>query len=124
VVLNQEETSPTPGAMRGLTRRQRRSAKRKSINGRMVAVDAPLHGEPGTYNNWVCRCAKCTTANNAAAKVSRRARWDRTVRNGGIAPGDVAHGRSATYYNWGCQCRPCLDAACAARLKSGASNTT
>jgi len=102
-------------------RRQERAARRERIDGRMTSVDAPVHGEHGTYKNWVCRCTPCTLAHTAAEKEARRGRWDRTKRNGNIAPGDRAHGRPCTYWNWGCQCGPCRGAS--ARARSGAGRT-
>lgn len=50
---------------------RRRSRKRKlerfdervEINGRLVAVNAFMHGHKSTYANWGCRCEPCTEAN-------------------------------------------------------------
>jgi len=112
MMSTQEDTSRTAEA---LTRHQKLAARRRCVDGKMIAVDAPTHGESSIYKNWGCRCTPCTLANTAAEKDLRRRRWDRTMRNGGIAPGARAHGRPCTYWNWGCQCAPCLNAAAHAR---------
>jgi len=55
--------------------RQRRAELRVLIDGRWVASAdgiTPLppdrHGLPGTYSNWMCRCAPCTTVATAYMK--------------------------------------------------------
>lgn len=57
--------------------RDTRKAERVLVDGRLVAVHAPRHGLPDTYNNWFCRCEECTKAwakTHARQDAARRER--------------------------------------------------
>ena len=52
--------------------RDRRYAARVEINGRMVAVNARVHGTASTRKNHGCECAPCTAAARADNTPRRR----------------------------------------------------
>lgn len=49
--------------------RRQRYAERTLVNGRWFHPRV-THGQPGSYQNWGCRCEECTTAS-----VQSRRRW-------------------------------------------------
>lgn len=70
-------------------------------------MDRPIpnrvHGTPGGYSNWHCRCSPCTEANRA-----KQERW-RDSRDGAPVPTHV-HGTSNGYTNYRCRCERCTRA--------------
>ena len=52
--------------------RAEKAAARQLVDGRMVAVAAPVHGSSSTYHNHFCRCAPCTEAASRDNRFSRR----------------------------------------------------
>jgi hypothetical protein len=62
--------------------KKRRDAQLVEIDGRMVAVEAPHHGDRNIYNGWLCRCVPCTEANRVwcAEDRRRRANQQRSAR--------------------------------------------
>jgi hypothetical protein len=63
------------------------------------------HGTRNGYNNYQCRCRKCSLANaNYQATVRRRA------QESGYTMG-WKHGTWSTYSNYLCRCQPCTEAA-------------
>lgn len=97
--------------------REARYARRVEIDGRLVAVDAPQHGKPGTYCNWGCRCEPCTDAHRVytAQKREQRKRHRRRLNGHWISTLPVRHGRTSTRINYGCECDPCREASNADR---------
>lgn len=57
------EEDRAKATIRAARARKRRSELRTMVDGRLVAPVPPeQHGSVSTYNNWMCRCAKCTEA--------------------------------------------------------------
>lgn len=96
-----------------MDRRNRRWDKRDNrvlIDGRMVAVDAPVHANHNTYQNWHCRCDPCTSAHRIKQKQHRDDRRSRRVLIDGILVAVEARvHNSSTYSNWSCRCPVCVD---------------
>lgn len=59
-VLGTEERRERPWVA---TTRVLRNQLRELVDGRWVAVKAPVHGRYTTYSNWGCRCEPCSVAN-------------------------------------------------------------
>lgn len=81
------------------------------------SVPEERHGQPGTYNNWFCRCRPCTDASTSAKKRERKQRWEERTWSTELdpkgywyAPNAPEHGLYSTYRNWGCCCPPCRTA--------------
>lgn len=96
-----------------MDRRNRRWEKRNArvlIDGRMVAVGAPIHGVYPTYANWHCRCDPCTIAHRAHMRENRDNRRSRRVLVDGVlvAVEATVH-NSSTYSNWSCRCMTCTE---------------
>lgn len=52
--------------------RASRAAERVEIGGRLVApLPDEQHGSESTYNNWCCRCVRCSVAAREASRVRR-----------------------------------------------------
>jgi hypothetical protein len=59
-----------------------RLAKRRLVDGRLFAADAPSHGSANTYQYWGCRCRPCTAANASATAGVRARRRERLAMYG------------------------------------------
>lgn len=96
--------------------RNRRSAERVLVDGRLVHPNA-RHGHRGSYTNFMCRCEPCTSAWRKATSRRRAERYAMRELVGGwwVSTGPVEHGMASTYHNWGCQCGPCRFAAARSR---------
>jgi hypothetical protein len=66
--------SLTPEAQAATQRRLRRlrAAERVLVGGRLVAP-VEQHGSESTYNNWGCRCVRCTVAARESGRERRAA---------------------------------------------------
>jgi hypothetical protein len=65
-------------------RKARRRAQRILVDGRWVAPLPPhYHGKLGTYQEWSCRCIRCTEAATAAHRAYQERRRERRQQQEG-----------------------------------------
>lgn len=102
---------PSNATERAAQLRAERREQRVSINGRLVATNAPEHGVVWVYLAYGCRCEPCTEANTTYIAESRATKYANREKVDGVwiyPPGP--HGSASTYVARGCRCAPCTAA--------------